>query len=214
MNIFDFATTIGQEISFKLPGIEAHRKVTPKARMPLDYKPNPAGAKQSAVAVLCFEKEGQICTILFKRTEDGSPHSGQISFPGGKAEPNDNDLTATALRETEEELGIEQKLIHTIDLLTPLYIPVSNFSVQPVLGFLKEEPNFTPNPHEVQEVIVAPLEELFDPKNQFVKRFTRDNYSFDAQCINTNGHTVWGATAIILAEVQELYFRSKKSLHL
>ncbi len=206
-----FGERFQESIFDGLPGLEAHMRMIPNKLMS-NYEARPANARMSAVLILCYEQNGEIFTVLFKRTEDGSPHSGQISFPGGKAEENDKDLIETALRETEEEIGVDRKLVSIVGSLTPIYIPVSNFSVQPVVGILTQKPAFLPNEQEVQEIICVSFEHLFDAENRFIKTFNRGGYVFDAHCIDVNGHTVWGATATILAEVEELYKKTMSVL--
>ena len=125
-----------------------------------------------------------------------------MSFPGGKMEVTDEDLVATALRETEEEIGVPQENVITLGELTQMYIPVSNFVVQPVVGYTESEPSFILEENEVTELVSESVTRLCSDELKFVKDIAiskqltlkRVPY-FDVQ-----GKVVWGATAMMLNE--------------
>ena len=116
-----------------LPGEESHLEMIPFRKPSSSYKSNYSTAKESAVMCLIFEKNNELFGLLMERTEDGGKHSGQVSFPGGKKELTDDNLLDTALRETYEEIGIQYQTVTVLGELTRVYIPVSNFLVQPFI---------------------------------------------------------------------------------
>lgn len=134
-------------------------------------------------------------------------HSGQISFPGGKYEQEDVNYEATALRETEEEVGVDQGKIEILGSLTDLYIPVSNFQVFPYVGMTEETPEFELQTSEVSSILEVPFEQLTDPGIVGVKDLKIGSHLtlkgvpyFDVQ-----EHVVWGATAMMLSELLEVW---------
>lgn len=112
----------------------------PESRLNLPFDINSEKIQKSAVLLLLFPDKGSLNLLFIKRAEDGGKHSGQIAFPGGKFEENDNILENTALRETEEEVGIKKEDIKILKSLTSLLIPVSNFSVKPFVGIIDYKP--------------------------------------------------------------------------
>ena len=113
-------------------------------------------AKQSSVLILFYEKEGKLYIPLIKRASYDGVHSGQIAFPGGKVEPEDKDMIATALRESQEEIGISLTGIEILGILSPVFIPPSNFLVNVVLAYTSSVPQFTIDTFEVDELIEFP----------------------------------------------------------
>ena len=140
--------------------------------------------------------------ILTERAQYKGVHSAQISFPGGKIEKLDTNLSATALRETQEEIGI--KNITLIRELTTTYIPPSNFMVTPFLGYINSEQDFTPN-IEVNKIIKVDVMQLLNDANLINKNMTTSYMkNIDVPCFMLNNYTVWGATAMMLSEIKDL----------
>jgi 8-oxo-dGTP pyrophosphatase MutT (NUDIX family) len=190
----------------KLPGIASHKSMLPQGRsMPDDYLNNIQNYKQSAVFALLFKEQEQISLLLTQRHQYEGKHSGQISFPGGKKEDVDENLLVTAYRETYEELGIHESSIELITSLSPLYIPVSNFFVQPYLGFMKELPHFMINHREVKSIVKFPL---FQINNQSIIKTIKIEASsgvfLTVPAFEIDGHIIWGATAMMLKEIGDL----------
>lgn len=166
----------------------------------------PADARPSAVMSLLFPVGDELHLLFIKRTEDGRAHSGQVSFPGGKQDPTDSDLKATALREAQEEVGIMPADVDILGELTPLYIPVSNFQVHPFVAFAKEKPTYNINQAEVRYILEVRVSELFHPQT----KVTTDVVSPAMPGIIRNvkayqlsdGTIIWGATAMILSELE------------
>ncbi len=141
--------------------------------------------------------------VLTRRTERLNGHSGQMSFPGGRREEADPDFWHTALRETTEELGIPTDGITNLGPLTPLYIPPSHYDVFPWVGHLSGLPAFAPNPDEVAAVHLAPLDALLDPTcKQTVDLTLPGGHIRSVPAYLLCGQVVWGATAIMLSELE------------
>lgn len=161
--------------------------------------------KLSAVLILFYNKEGEWHFPLMRRSDYG-PHKGQISLPGGKKENADRNLEETAIRETHEELGVEQENIKIVGQLTDVYIPPSKFLVSPYVGiFQKSDIVFTPSVDEVKELIEVPLSELLTEKNfQLGSVAVGPNLKVKTKYFVLQEHIVWGATAIILNELKQI----------
>jgi 8-oxo-dGTP pyrophosphatase MutT (NUDIX family) len=163
-------------------------------------------AKESAVLFPLYMKGDTWHTAFMKRPDSQGVHSGQLSFPGGRLEKNETHLEA-ALRESAEEVGIEKEEWDVIGTLSALYIPPSHFVVQPFLAVGPENPTFNLNKAEVVEWIEYPVSDLLKPqiirrKEIFVAKFNR---TFDSGYFDIQGHTLWGATAIMVQEFRSLF---------
>lgn len=195
-----------EELKKNLPGHDAQYRMAPGLRLRL--KPTSTVIK-AAVLILLYPDKESLYTVFIRRPDYPGIHSGQISLPGGKTEENDADITITALRETEEEIGINRQEVEILGFLSPLFIPVSNMLVNPVVGFIAEKPVFHSQPGEVAELIETAIEEFLKPENIQDKikiiRLTRAIVPF----YNINGHHIWGATAMIISEFTELLQRIK-----
>jgi len=146
-------TELKVKVKGELPGVAAQMEMSHVLRRSL--KPTPEEAKKAGVMVLLYPKEGEWHVVLTQRASKYAhdKHSGQMSFPGGSMEDSDADLIVTAMRETEEEIGVPRDKINVLGQLSSLYIPVSNFLVQPVLGYVEEEPQFVLEENEVAELV-------------------------------------------------------------
>ncbi len=202
----DFIENIRAKLLNTLPGIDAQMKMAPPTRT--SDMQAPAYARQGGVLVLLIEGDKNWNTILIRRTEDGQTHGGQISFPGGKKDLSDADIIATALRECEEEIGINKNEIDVLGTLTPLYISPSNFLVTPTLAYIKNVQAFKPSEKEVQEIIKVPLPMLFDPlikqlRNVRSTNSKNDNMSVPVYLLGED-IVIWGATAMMISEMEHI----------
>lgn len=166
--------------------------------------------RQSAVLILLYPKANEDYIVFMRRTETVAHHKGQISFPGGGRDHEDADLTATALREANEELGIDPARIEVLDVMPDFYARVSNFIITPVIGRLKPSDDradltFRPNPSEVAEVIEVPLRALRDPSIHHTEERTRDNITYNLHFYNYGPYEIWGATGRIINEFLATY---------
>jgi len=157
----------------------------------------------AGVLVLLYPVEGTLQLLLTRRTDRVVHHRAQISFPGGQQEP-DEDLRATALRETQEELGINTKDFRELGNLTPLYIPPSNYCIYPLVAAVESRPQYHPSPSEVAEVIEIPLIYLLDKKNRTEQVWRRKGQDVKVPFYSFKHHKIWGATAMVLAEFLEI----------
>lgn len=199
-----FISLISEALNGDLPGRESQLKMARFGRskeVPEDYKP-------AAVLLLLFPKEGDLHFVLTKRTSrfKGDRHSGQVSFPGGSREETDKGLSHTAIRETHEEIGVDPDQITILGSLTELYIPVSNFLVNPYVGFAEAQPLYTPQIEEVEEIIEVPLELLMEPTTLKFKDLTiHDGLLIkEVPYFDIYDHVVWGATAMMLNEFRTI----------
>ena len=208
--MIDFIQNIKAELKKDLPGLAYQAKMAPATRLD-NYNPNPDGARKGGVLLLLYYKNSKLQITFIKRAKDGGAHSGQISFPGGKFEEFDETIIETAKRETFEEIGVDSKQLEILGSLTTLYIPVSNYIVHPIVGFIRNMPEFVVNESEVSEIIVSPLDFFLDDTNiengeiklelpQTVSDFRRIITPF----YKLNGNVVWGATALIFNEVKHI----------
>jgi len=189
-----------------LPGEDAHKIMSPPHRLKLkEYQSPDKKPKLSSVLILLCITESDILIPLIRRNIYEGPHSGQISFPGGKVEESDTDSIHTAIRETEEELGISSG-VEVIGTLTPLYIPISNYLVTPVLAVHKDIPAFIPDPAEVDEIHLVNLKNLADPLAIGNETFSSSmGKNFDAPCFIIGNLIIWGATAMIISELLHVF---------
>ena len=143
--------------------------------------------------------------LILRHSHPKDVHSNQIGFPGGKVEKVDSDMEATALRETWEEVGVLPEDIEVVKAFSPIYIPPSNFKVYPFLGlYLKAKP-FIAQPSEVAALIEVPLNEFLDDNSLITETLTT-SYAENVlvPAFRLNGHTVWGATGMMLSEMRTL----------
>ena len=160
----DFITTLIKELKKPLPGKEVQFIMAPESRELFNIQVTSV-TKKSGILIPIFIHNNIFHTVLFKRTEYNGIHAGQVCFPGGKTEKEDKSLEETAIREAWEEIGIDKNKVTIIGALTPLHIPVSDYLVNPYIGYLKYNPVFKIDPNEVEELIVTPIKEFTDENN-------------------------------------------------
>lgn len=196
-------------LSGELPGNKAHQKLLPPGRILRVPETDRNLVTQSSVLVLLFPENGKLFTCLTKRPSTMKNHPGQISFPGGKVEQEDESAERTALREAQEEVGIRPSQIEILGKLSDFYLEVSRFTIQPFLAWCDSQPFFEANNNEVDELILFPIsdfvvdEQIRETQLQTVTGMLRIKY------FPYEGHVVWGATAMILAELIEILKQSE-----
>ena len=155
--------------------------------------PAPPDAKhRSAVLMLMGEQDGEPDVLLIERAHDMRSHAGQPAFPGGRVDPGDADAVATALREAEEETGLDPSGVEIVAVLPDLFIPPSGFVVTPVLGWWQcPTPVFAKDPAEVASVHRVPISELADPERRCQVRHPS---GFVGPAFEVRGLLVWGFT--------------------
>jgi 8-oxo-dGTP pyrophosphatase MutT (NUDIX family) len=190
------------EISKGLPGTEVQWLLASSDRLVRDFPRTPRyDSTEAAVLILLYPVEGIIHTVFIQRPEYDGVHGGQISFPGGKKEPDDKDLLRTAFREASEETGINPGDLKIVGILTPLYIPVSNIVVTPFVGWSEKKPLFTPEAKEVVFIIEADIRSFLDDSIIKIKPFEIRGELIDIKYFDYNGNIIWGATAMMLYEL-------------
>ena len=168
----------------------------------------PGVGRVAAVMILVFgdapdSSDDGLKLVLTKRNANLSNHAGQISFPGGRQDEGET-LEQTALRETEEEIGVARNEIEILGRLNPVYIPPSDFTVTPFVGWSSNPPHFVRSPDEVAEIIQAPISHLVDPRTLKIGDIsTAKGVVKNVPFYEVNQHRVWGATAIMLGEFIE-----------
>lgn len=195
----------------KLPGIEAHKKMMPHISsidQPNIYRGN---FIESAVLTLLIDYNNTIQLCLIKRNPHLKVHPGQISFPGGKIEEGEPSYEYTALRETNEEIGIDINNVKILGRLSDVYIPVSNFVIHPVIGYYKGEPTFKLNKNEVEEIIIVPFDSFIIPDNISKKIIISNDKKIEVPCFKINDIIIWGATAMIISELIQIVVNHKMS---
>ncbi len=183
----------------KLPGHQAHIEMFPPSRLKEIRKPSES-TKKSAVLFMLYEKNDNLYTTLIVRTKGNNAHSGQIGFPGGKCEKYDKNVVATALREANEEIGVNIENIQILGQLSRVFIPVSNFLVYPIVGFHTGDLRLTPNKIEVAEVFEASIKSLLNPDNKCISKVNAQGKLIDAPIFLIQNKKIWGATAMIINE--------------
>jgi len=207
VNFNDFKSRITIFQTTELGGLNAQFKLAPKIRLKYDAdKIRENNPRKAAVLALFYpNKKNETCFLLTKRASYKGLHSAQISFPGGKLDKKDRNLKHTALRETFEEVGILESSIEIIRELTDVYIPPSNFLATPFLGFMNEQPNFNLN-YEVDQEIEVLLRDLLNETNfTSIKMNTSYMDNIEVPCFKLKDYVVWGATAMMLSEIKELF---------
>ena len=201
----DTIRQLQQRLSEPLPGRAAQLEMAHITRR--HYGETPVGAKQAAVLMALFPKDQEWHLVFIERNaNDRDHHGGQISFPGGKAEPSDASMLATALREAEEEVGIGRGQVTVLGGLTELYIPVSNFQVHPFLGYLEAPPIYRLQAEEVNDVLEVPISHFRLPGTRQVTdirvgpQITLKRVPY----FDVKGRVLWGATAMMLNELLEI----------
>jgi len=193
-----------KKLSMPLPGAAAQKEMAPVLTDPSRFNlSDEQDTILGGVLILLYSVGNKIMLPLIQRPVYNGVHSGQISFPGGKIEENES-LVETALREAHEEIGVSIDEIEIIGTLTELFIPASNFKVQPVVGIISTPFKFLPDKHEVVKILEADLMELLqDPRKTKTVQLKRDNLniSIDAPYFDVKGNVVWGATAMMLSEL-------------
>lgn len=192
----------------ELFGEQSHAKMSPPYRLDLakKMKEKAKSARRAGVMALFYPNlTGETYLVLILRKTYKGVHSAQVGFPGGKYEDEDNDLMITAIRETEEEVGVPEAMVNVIKPLSPLYIPPSNFMVHPFIGISEATPTFIKQDEEVEAIIEVKLLDFLDELNCITTKVpTSYNVEVEVPAFRLNGHIVWGATAMMLSELKDL----------
>lgn len=160
--------------------------------------PRTPGTRQAAALLLLFDRGGGPSVLLTERASTLPHHAGQISFPGGTVDPGES-IQRAALREAHEEVALDPTSVRALGTLTPLHISVSNFTVQAVVG-VTDRPVFHPAAREVARVLEVNVARLIDPSAARIEKNVLQQRAYELPGFDVDGHLVWGATAMMLAE--------------
>jgi 8-oxo-dGTP pyrophosphatase MutT (NUDIX family) len=204
--VFDaFIDGLAHDLQQPLPGPRAQFDMAPQPRagaLPGDR--SATDSRRSGVLILFYPNRCDVYFPLILRPIYPGVHSGQIGLPGGGLEAGDFDLTATALRETYEEIGVPRQAIRVLGALSPLYIERSNQLVLPIVGWTDARPTFCPDPHEVAQLIEVRLLDFLDPTNRRTEVWELTDRRADVPIFGVQNQVIWGATAMILSELLAL----------
>lgn len=183
-----------------LPGEKAHRIMEAVSAKYLGLNPTEE-TRKSAVLMFLYPIDNEIHFPLILRNSYEGFHSDEVGFPGGRFEISDENLIQTALRETQEEIGINPGEIQVLGTLTDIFIGPSDFNVLPVVGYLPYRPDFVPDSREVQQIFELKLDSFLDPNIVGCSEISIPGDLVITPYYEVNGHKVWGATAKIILEL-------------
>lgn len=195
-----FIRQLSKKIKKPLPGEAAHRIMEASSAKYLGVKPNKK-TRRSAVLILFYPVEDQVYFALILRSAYDGIHAGEVAFPGGKYEQTDENLINTALREAHEEVGIRSDQVKILGTLTETYIAVSNFLVQPVIGYIHYRPDFSANNREVEAILETKLDYFCDPCIVKSSEILIPGDVVLTPYYEFEGHKIWGATAKMIIEL-------------
>lgn len=197
-----FITALKTALKAEPLGIEAQKEMAPLPDVSQRFDRDSAKkARQSAVMILLYQKNDKVQFPLIVRPQYPGVHSGQVALPGGKYEEDDKDLIYTALRETQEEIGVSMDDVEVIGQLSELFVPPSNFNILPVVGVLSKIPRFVLEEKEVEELVIADVNVLNDETKRKQKQMTfYSGINVEVPYFDIEDKVVWGATAMILSE--------------
>lgn len=209
-NKHSFLVSFKKALEKGLPGELSHKIVLPvKTGYQLAGKKELEFHHESAVGIILYPSQSTIHCILIQRPEYEGVHGGQISFPGGKKDVSDFDLEQTARRECYEEINLPTSSALLIAELSEIYISVSSFLVRPFVFFIDELPSLTPDPREVASIISFDLFSITDESIVKTTDFKTGNGIIrkNIPYFDIDGNKVWGATAMMLAEMKSILER-------
>lgn len=202
MKITELAHKLEKALKGSLPGTDVQWEMASSDRMISNFpREGKEDTRLAAVLIVLYPIKTRIHTLFIQRPVYKGVHSGQISFPGGKKEDSDNNLKDTALREACEETGICGSDINIIGSLTPLYIPVSNIEVTPVVAYAETRPAINSISEEVLSLIEAELSLFYKPQLIKEKTMMIRGEMLNIKYFDCRGHIIWGATAMMLYEL-------------
>ena len=203
MDFQHFITQLEITITNYLPGEESQQKMRVNYDQSIELPFSKNNSTASAVLILLYLEDNEIHFFLTKRSNELEHHKGQISLPGGTQEENE-ELTHTALRETQEEIGINKTSISIIGSMTPLFVPVTGFMIHPFVGYSSNKLEPTPDPSEVEAIFSVNISDLLNETNQAIEKRNIRGYDVEVPYFKLNNYEVWGATSMILSEFRDL----------
>lgn len=206
MNFDELTRFLEKRVQMPMPGDSAHQRMKPKmaSGAPLKLK-HSTPPRKGGVLILLFEDQGTVKFPLIQRPSYDGIHSDQMALPGGRYEEEDRDQFYTALRESNEEIGVSKEKVEIIGNLSEFFVAASNYMVLPVIGKLNYKPTFIPEPREVADIVTPKISDLIDPNRLKEKEIVvRNAYRLQCPYFDLEDRTVWGATAMMLSELVEI----------
>src|SRR6185295_3059790 len=182
-----------------LPGAAAQARMAPQPRRAWPPGFNPARIRHAAGLLLVFPIDARAHVLLTVRSETLGRHSGQVSLPGGVAEPGES-YEQAALREAHEEVGLDPASVRVLGALTPIDIPVSGFRLHPIVGAADRRPSLAPADQEVARILEADVLALCEPSTRIEIARDRGTGLTNVPAFRVDDAEIWGATAMVLAE--------------
>jgi 8-oxo-dGTP pyrophosphatase MutT (NUDIX family) len=197
-----FSDRLRHALDGPLPGHDAHDTMAPRyqARRSAMSVADRVCREAGVLALFYPGRNREPVLVLTRRRDDLPDHAGQVSFPGGQRHDGES-LPETALREAQEEIDLPTGAVDLTGSLTPLYIPPSNFCVHPFVALVAEPPDLRPTDAEVGRILHVPLSTLLAPDARTVEVWTLHGMEVEVPFYDVEGETVWGATAMMLAEL-------------
>lgn len=186
-----------------LPGAVAQQWMSPRPERERPHDANPARLRHASGLVLIAPRDDRAHVVLTVRTHRLGRHGGQVSLPGGVVDPGET-FEQAAVREAHEEIGLATDLVRQLGALTPVDIVVSGFRLHPIAAAARARPIFRPSDLEVARILEVPLDTLMAPETIRRRTLVRDGHTIVAPSFTVDGLPVWGATAMILAELLSL----------
>ncbi len=168
------------------------------------YRPEPHGLIRAAVLLPLLESSRGVEILLTRRTNEVKSHRGQVSFPGGTVSPADEGVIDTALRETEEEIGLSRSQIKILGTLPPISTVSTGYFVYPSVATLLPPLNFKLNTREVKEIFTVPVEFILSEQNWRLDPVETQDGTFTTFYFRYQGYLVWGMTARLLRKFKEI----------
>lgn len=188
-----------QALAGRLPKATGHLRMAPHPRTGWQPGVLPEDCRAAAALLLLYPKRGQVHTLLTLRTTHLPTHQGQVSLPGGGVRRSEK-LIDAALREGQEEVGIDPQYLEVIGLLSPLHIPVSRFILHPVVALAEKRPRIHPQAGEVAQILEVPLRSLGEPARVRAETWVYEGRVYRVPFFQVEDSKVWGATAMVLSE--------------
>jgi 8-oxo-dGTP pyrophosphatase MutT (NUDIX family) len=199
----DVVRRLHRRLKGPLPGEDAHRLLLPQPRRPWPDGWDPARLRHAAGLILLFPVGSKPQLVLTLRAGTLGRHGGQVSLPGGVMEPGET-IEQAALREAHEEIALPIDAVRVIGALTPLDIPVSGFRLHPVVAVTPARPHLRGAEGEVAAILEVALADLLDPARLTTAERERDGQRIVVPALRMDGFEIWGATAMVLAELLAL----------
>ena len=203
MDFLHFIAQLKIVVGNDIPGERSHQKMQVNYDKSFELPFSKNNSTPAAVLILLYLEDNEIYFFLTKRTDELENHKGQISLPGGTQEGNEK-LIDTALRETQEEIGINKTSISIIGTITPLFVPVTGFMIYPFIGYSHNKLEPKPDPVEVATIFSVNISDLLNEENRTTEQRNIRGYDVQVPYFKLNDYQVWGATSMILSEFRDL----------